>query len=182
MAAIRSIIICGLFFILGIEFSSGQNHGERGCVVRAAQSQLGVTELTGKNDGVQVEWYLHYVGLKKGNPWCSAFLCWCYVQDDQLNPKNGLAASWFWDKSKIVYDRRYPKQTKPIHAGNVAGFYFDDLKGIHHVAMIEIWTGQWVFTIGGNQLDNTIAQDPSGGRVCRKKVLRKQVYQVASYN
>lgn len=39
-------------------------------------SQLFVRELTGKNDGVEVEKYLKSVGLGKGYAWCMAFVYW----------------------------------------------------------------------------------------------------------
>lgn len=44
-----------------------------------AVSQVGVMELTGRNDGPAVEAFLTSVGLPKGNPWCMAFLYWCYA-------------------------------------------------------------------------------------------------------
>lgn len=41
-------------------------------------SQVGVVEQSGRNDG-EVEKYLHSVGLKKGNPYCSAGQYWCFM-------------------------------------------------------------------------------------------------------
>src|SRR6476661_4335715 len=40
-------------------------------------SQIGVREKK-VNSGPEVEKYLAYVGLKKGNPWCAAFVCWVF--------------------------------------------------------------------------------------------------------
>jgi hypothetical protein len=55
-----------------------------------AKTQLYVRELTGKNDGTEVEMYLHEVGLSKGSPWCQAFVFWCFMKAAQrlerLNP------------------------------------------------------------------------------------------------
>jgi hypothetical protein len=39
-----------------------------------AESYIGTTELTGNNDGLEVEQFLGSVGLKKGNPYCAAFI------------------------------------------------------------------------------------------------------------
>ena len=43
-------------------------------VVQAAESQLGVRELTGSNDGVPAERYMRGDELA----WCAAFVLWCY--------------------------------------------------------------------------------------------------------
>src|SRR6266571_2567991 len=71
-------------------------------VLSAPVSQVGIQELTGHNDGKEVEIYLHSVGLKKGAPYCSAFVCWLYIQSCLDNPKDGLASAWF--TKNIVYD------------------------------------------------------------------------------
>jgi len=43
-------------------------------------NQIGVTEETGKNDGVIVESYLASIGLSKGNPYCAAGQYFCFSQ------------------------------------------------------------------------------------------------------
>jgi hypothetical protein len=49
--------------------------------LEVAFSQLGVHEDAGnKNTGPQVEKYLAAVGLPPGNPWCMAFVYWCFLQ------------------------------------------------------------------------------------------------------
>jgi hypothetical protein len=46
--------------------------------LRVALTQDGIIERGGPNRGPEVEKYLAVVGLKGGNPWCAAFVCWCY--------------------------------------------------------------------------------------------------------
>jgi Putative peptidoglycan binding domain/CHAP domain len=53
-----------------------------------AKSQLYVRELTGKNDGTEVEGYLRAVHLSKGHPWCQAFVYWCFEQAAQRLERN----------------------------------------------------------------------------------------------
>lgn len=43
-------------------------------------SQVGVRELTGHNDGREVEMYLKTTGLGRGYAWCAAFVKWNYLQ------------------------------------------------------------------------------------------------------
>lgn len=50
------------------------------CVVQTYNSQVGVRELTGNNDGKEVEMYLKSCGLGKGYSWCAAFVKWCFSQ------------------------------------------------------------------------------------------------------
>jgi uncharacterized protein (TIGR02594 family) len=45
-----------------------------------AESQLGITEATGNNDGPQVTTYLRSVGLGSGYAWCAAFVNWTLGQ------------------------------------------------------------------------------------------------------
>lgn len=70
-------------------------------LIKQAGSQLGVTEATGKNDGVAVEKYLASVGLGKGYAWCMAFVYWCAKQasakvgiNNPLLQTGGVAAEW----------------------------------------------------------------------------------------
>lgn len=62
-----------------------------------AQSQLGIHEQGGNNMGPEVDAYLSAVGLDPGNPWCAAFLFWCFRQAAQklgmVNPLPRTASS-----------------------------------------------------------------------------------------
>ena len=44
-----------------------------------ALGQLGVRERGGANRGPQVDEYLRSVGLEPGQPWCAAFVYWCFA-------------------------------------------------------------------------------------------------------
>ncbi|MES2875810.1 MAG: hypothetical protein V4708_18950 [Bacteroidota bacterium] len=57
-------------------------------------SQIGVRE-KGNNSGKEVEEYLKYVKLVKGNPWCAAFVCWVFGRADIANPRTGWSPGLF---------------------------------------------------------------------------------------
>lgn len=92
-------------------------------------SQIGVREKSGKNDGVQVEAYLKTVGLEKGYPWCAAFVKWNLLNAGFTQAKaiNGMALSCNV-KSRWV--------TEPI-AGDVFTLYYAKLKRIGHTGFFD---------------------------------------------
>ena len=113
-------------------------------------SQLGVRELTGRNDGIQVEGYLQTVGLSKGYPWCAAFVKWCYLKAGVLSAKqiNGMALS-VNDRSRWVYaNNKFIEE--PI-AGDAFTLYFPHLKRIGHTGFYDgRLNGSIYKTIEGN--------------------------------
>jgi hypothetical protein len=70
--------------------------GPREKVIAVAESLVGVTELTGKNDGPLVEAILASTGNKKGDPYCAAFNYYCYREAGlaELVPKTAWSPSW----------------------------------------------------------------------------------------
>jgi hypothetical protein len=50
-------------------------------IIEVAETELakGVREIGGKNRGPDVEAYQKCVGLRPGDPWCAAFVSWCYL-------------------------------------------------------------------------------------------------------
>lgn len=73
-------------------------------------SQIGIRE-QGINTGPQVEKYLNYVNLKKGQPWCAAFICWVYGQAGIENPHSGWSPDLF-KGSKVIWDRAESRKLK----------------------------------------------------------------------
>lgn len=121
--------------------------------VRAEQilfTQLHVRELTGNNDGADVEKYLKAVGLGKGYAWCVAIQYWAFLQAaEQLKIKNLMPKTAgvldCLKKSKIyVLDL---KKDKP-KAGDIGCMDFGGGKG--HMFMVTANRDTHVFTIEGN--------------------------------
>jgi len=60
-----------------------------------AKSYLGVKEI-GNNGGPEVEMFLRSVGLRRGNPWCAAFVSYCLTACSIQSPavRSGLASKF----------------------------------------------------------------------------------------
>jgi len=148
-------------------------------------AEVGVREQSGKNDGERVETYLAYVGLKKGNPWCAAFVCWSLGQARIRNPRSGWSPDLFPEK-KVCWQRSMSLQVKPVvggearrpRKGDVFGIYFPDKKRIAHVGFVDSWDDKYVITVEGNTNE---AGSREGDGVYRKRRLISSIYQVARW-
>lgn len=141
---------------------------DREKLIAIAKAEIGIRELSGKNDGKRVEEYLATVNLKKGEPWCAAFVSWVFVKAGYATPRTG------W--SPVLFNSRV--NTKEISPGNVLGIWFPNLKRIAHVGMVEQQQDDWVFSIEGNT-------NPAGSRegdgVYRKRRHCKTIYAFANW-
>jgi hypothetical protein len=70
-------------------------------------SQIGVREKR-PNSGPEVERYLRYVNLPKGNPWCAAFVCWVYGEARVSNPRTGWSPGLF-GAGKVIWGAGEPR-------------------------------------------------------------------------
>ena len=153
-------------------------------------SQMGVREATGHNDGPQVEQYLRYTGLGKGNAWCAAFVCWVLGQAGVENPKTAWAASLF-PKEKLIWKQGMVAKSHQVQSekrrdcftGNtqlatIFGLYFPSLKRIAHCGFIDQWGETQVITVEGNTNDQSSRE---GDGVYRKRRPIKSLYAVADW-
>ncbi len=83
------------------------------CIIEIADTQLGVRELTGKNDGIEVEQYLKSTGLKKGNPYCSAYVHWILSICDIPNTVTAYSPTAFNKKNIVFYKLKFKKEPQP---------------------------------------------------------------------
>jgi len=139
-------------------FIQNQTTHARKSLISIAQSQIGVKEATGHNDGKVVEEYLSYVGFKKGAPWCAAFVCWVFGQAGFDLPRTAWSPALF----------PLQKQTTEVKPATVFGIYFPSLKRIAHCGFVERLDGHWVITIEGN---TNVAGSREGDGVYRKRRL-----------
>lgn len=160
-------------------------------------SQLGLRE-RGSNSGSDVEKYLQYVGLTKGQPWCAAFVCWVYGQAEVENPKSGWSPALFpaarviWNRAeslKLKAESLVPASYSPSQAtgnpqqvtpntGDIFGIYFTEKKRIAHAGFIDTWDGTWLITVEGNTSESGSRE---GDGVYRKRRPVKSIYKVARY-
>jgi hypothetical protein len=162
MAAARllPVLLCTLAF-----------HGSRhvgGDLLSIAGKEVGVREKTGHNDGAQVEAYLDYVHLKKGNPWCAAFISWVFWKAGYPEPRSGWSPDLFPRSRRIIL---------PV-PGSVLGIYFPELKRIAHVGLVVRSQHDWISSIEGNT-------NPDGSRegygVFRRLRHRRFIYAFANW-
>lgn len=137
-------------------------------LVAIAASQLQVREATGKNDGAAVEGYLAVTGLKKGNPWCAAFISWVFARAGYPEPRTAWSPALFTAKVK----------TKELKPANVLGVWFANLGRIAHVGLVERREGDWVLSIEGN---THTAESREGDGVYRKRRHIKSIYAYADW-
>ncbi|MES2875493.1 MAG: hypothetical protein V4708_17345, partial [Bacteroidota bacterium] len=89
----------------GIRMQSG--HSQMNTIAERVKgiytSQIGVREKR-TNSGPEVEQYLKYVNLPKGNPWCAAFVCWVYGRAGVGNPRSGWSPALFGE-GRVIWRR-----------------------------------------------------------------------------
>ncbi len=109
-------------------------------LIRIAEKELGVRELSGRNDGARVEVYLRHVGLKKGYAWCAAFVSWVHGQAGYAKPKSAWSPDLFPASKRCL----------SAQPGAVLGIYIPALKRIAHVGLVTGIRQDWVESIEGN--------------------------------
>ncbi|AOM76539.1 peptidoglycan-binding protein [Pedobacter steynii] len=145
MAAIRILFsfVCLAFISSFDEPNSDLLNRKK--LITIAESQLGVREKTGNNDGLQVEEYLKTVNLKKGNPYCAAFISWVFYKAGFDQPRTGWSPALFQNSHLIMASSK-----EAYLPGNLIGIYFPSLKRIAHVGIIAYRKNNWIISIEAN--------------------------------
>lgn len=152
----------------------------RDCVDSTARSQVGVRELTGKNDGKEVEAYLAVTGQKKGAAWCAAFVCWTYQSNGVPHSKSAWSPSLF-PTQRVVW-KKGENNTYTPQKGDAFGIYFPDKKRVAHVGLIAEWHTDFVLCCEGNTSDvNTGEATREGQGVYLKRRPKRQIYIVSNW-
>jgi hypothetical protein len=139
-------------------------------------SQIGVTELTGHNDGLMVETYLYSVGLSKGNPWCAAFVKWTFIQAGYSPPITAWSPTAF-NSNNVVWNGRYI--LKQPQAGDVFVLWFPKLRRIAHTGFYDYGINNTVYSsVEGNTNE---AGSREGDGVYRKKRSYRATYRISRW-
>ena len=118
-------------------------------LINLAESQVGVRELTGNNDGEQVEDYLNSVGLGKGYAWCVAFVVWTHNQLNIEIPKTAWSPALF--TGNVVYHRWHKRIKEWIpRGGETFGVHYNSKGRIAHAGIINKKFSNHFHTIEGN--------------------------------
>lgn len=137
-------------------------------LVVALKTQLHVRELTGNNDGVEVEKYLKHVGHKKGASWCAAFCAWNYTQFGIKNPMSAWSPDW----------AKVPDRTNSYLPGDCFTLFYHNLKRVGHVGFITGESHGYYTTIEGNT-GTTGSREGSGVHTYMRD--KRKVYAVTNY-
>ncbi|NOS94542.1 MAG: hypothetical protein HOP30_21740 [Cyclobacteriaceae bacterium] len=154
-------------------------------IAQTYTAEIGVRELTGRNDGARVEEYLAVTGFKKGNAWCAAFIAWSLERTSSdlhvliKHPKSAWAPSWFPPAKTIYVKADKYRNVKPDRA-DVFGIYYAKDNRIGHVGFIDQWppNQDYAITVEGNT--NT-AGSREGDGVYRKRRLKQNIYKVSRW-
>lgn len=147
-------------------------------LVYVYRSQIGVKELTGNNDGLEVQMYLESVGLKKGQAWCAAYVYWCFQKANIEAIKSGWSPNWFKLKY-VIYKKNISSLQQTPQQGDVGGLYYAKLGRYGHTFFIDYWSnGSFCITVEGNSNEDGSRE---GNKVVKKKRLKSQISVVARY-
>lgn len=175
MAKIK-IILLNFFLVSSFIGLFGQH--TRDLVILTYSAEIGVRELTGKNDGKRVETYLASVGHKKGAPWCAAFVSWVFKTSGVQAVKSAWSPDWF-PSSKTIFTKGKNNNKIP-EAADVFGLWFNNLNRIAHVGFIHEWqtSTSFAITVEGNTNDGG-SRDGDG--VYKKRRLKNQIYKISRW-
>lgn len=132
-------------------------------------SYIGVRELTGNNDGKEVERFLKNVGLGKGYPWCAAFVKTCLLEAGikEASRINGMALSCE-NKSNFVYNKNTLLQ--PPISGDVFTLWYASLGRIGHTGFLHKKINSTIYeTVEGNTSGGTVGVREGDGVYKRKR-------------
>lgn len=132
----------------------------------------GTTELTGNNDGPEVEQFLSAVRLKAGNPYCAAFVSFVLDSAGRIRPvdrpqiRSALASDFITDLS--IETRRVLRGTEQIPPGTILIWR----KGntiYGHTGFVVEWDQAKGTTIEANTSSGTYGSQRDGEGVFRRR-------------
>lgn len=152
-------------------------------VREAYRSAIGVHEATGHNDGVEVERYLASVGLRKGAPWCAAFVYYCLSTGGYTEaPRSGWSPAFFRKKDVLTMGVNAAVNLADSSKVAIFGIYYPRLHRIAHTGFIEPVTRMtpsgFVVTVEGNTNDNGSRE---GVAVLRKRRPIRSIYAIRTF-
>jgi len=82
-------------------------------------AEVGVRELSGRNDGERVAEYLRYTDLGEGYAWCASFVSWVYGQAGFPEPRTAWSPALFpakrviWEKGRVLEKSQMARPPEP---------------------------------------------------------------------
>lgn len=149
----------------------------------SALSFVGICEETGKNDGPVIEAIIRSVGAPKGSPYCAAFVdSVLRAAGAKTSPRSGWSPSFFPKARRVMWARLMIGDNEP-QVGDVAGYYFTQLKRIAHVGFYIGSFGDFYDNVEANTSDAQTGEGlRNGGCILRKKVQKRRIYALARWH
>ncbi|MBI4869439.1 MAG: CHAP domain-containing protein [Candidatus Wallbacteria bacterium] len=134
--------------------------GISGLAMKAALTELaaGAGEVGGNNRGEWVRKYLRPTGLPEGNPWCAAFVSWCFLQ--AVGGETTAMPFRYSAGARDIFRQGKSKgwEVDSPEPGDLMVFWRESLSsGKGHIGFVEAIGNGFVQTIEGNK-------DPRVGR------------------
>jgi peptidoglycan hydrolase-like protein with peptidoglycan-binding domain len=159
---------------------------DRGKIMQIARSLVGVRELTGRNDGVQIDLFLASCGLSgTRNPYCACFNVYC--GDAALGRTNNPYPRSAWSPDMVVK----PTWQQGIGGKNplpadTFGIYFASKGRVAHTGLILEWKvgERHCLTIEGNTGDQDsigTSADREGQGVFMKRRMKSDIFAVRNW-
>jgi hypothetical protein len=115
----------------------------RQAVIDTAWQYVGLRELTGKNDGPEIDKFLDSAGVGRNLAWCVAFACYVYKVNMLLTPSGcAWTPSWFPLSKLVAYEEVQP--------GDMLSLWSTKLKREYHGEIFHSHSGTNTRSIGGN--------------------------------
>lgn len=135
--------------------------------------QVGVKEITGRNDGFKVEQYLNSVGLSKGNPYCAAGQYWCFRSSckDLKLPVSEIPI-YRTGSTVIMYNegvKKGIKQTPKPKCNDLIFWRRPNTWSGHVERIIEVLKAGWIRTAGFNTSSGILGSQNDGEGVSIRK-------------
>ncbi|MFS8615385.1 MAG: CHAP domain-containing protein [Solitalea sp.] len=122
------------------------------------EMNAGATEVGGNNRGPWVKKYLQPAGLGEGNPWCAAFVSWCFLQtvgEDKSDMPFRYSAGarnifqQFKDKGWALDENATPEP------GDIVCWWrISKPSGFGHIGIVHHCKDGFLYTIEGNKAAN----------------------------
>jgi hypothetical protein len=176
------VILLLALALTAVPFAMADPVEHRTDVLQIAESCVGWTEATGRNDGAKIDDILGSVGLRgTRNPYCAAFVYYCGMRAGFP----GLYPRSAWSPDMVTQPTwTRAKGGREPQPGDTFGIYFPAKGRVAHTGFILRANGRTFDTIEANtspEAASGSAADRDGGGVWRKRRLRSQVYSVRDW-
>lgn len=102
---------------------------ESSCLKKTIDSQIGIKELTGNNDGAEIEKYQNATNSPKYSSYCASFVKWCFLQCGVNVAINAWSPSAHNPRNIIYFKGKFEKEPR---LGDVFTIYSVAKKRIVH--------------------------------------------------